>query len=117
MIPALVDLLAIYHQNGNMAQMEVIARSLLAAIPDDLVGLQFLGLALYRRGREAEALLLFRRAVAMEPALLASADSPANQTAALATYREATRPGAPLSGAWKQLKQLLVEKKINPRLD
>lgn len=43
---ALIDLLAIFYQNGNLERMEVIARSMLAAVPNDMVALQFLALSL-----------------------------------------------------------------------
>ncbi len=46
MITALIDLMGACHQAGNLSQMEAIARSILAAIPEDMVALQFLGLAL-----------------------------------------------------------------------
>ena len=68
MISAMVDLLAGCYQAGNLDQMEAIARSLLAAIPEDTVALQFLGLALYLGGRLDDARQVFLRAVAATPA-------------------------------------------------
>ncbi len=46
MILALVDYLGAFYQASNLGQVEAIARTMLAAISDDLVALQFLGLAL-----------------------------------------------------------------------
>ena len=47
MINALFDLLGAFYQSGDLAQAEWIARSILQAIPDDSVSLQFLGLVYY----------------------------------------------------------------------
>lgn len=44
MIDALFDLLGTFYQNGDLVLAECLARSILAAIPDDPVSLQLLGL-------------------------------------------------------------------------
>lgn len=62
--PVLVEYLATFYQTGNLVQMEVIARSLLAAVPNNAVALQFLGLALYQMGRVDDARLTFKRVAA-----------------------------------------------------
>ena len=62
MINALVDLLGNFYQAGDLVHAEGIARSMLSAIPGDLVSLQFLGLVCHRTGRTGEALRLFQRA-------------------------------------------------------
>lgn len=108
MIPALVDLMSTYHQAGNLMQMAAIARSLLLSIPEDVVALQFLGLALYRMGRLEAAREVFSRAVA------AADDQPADrwpttgERAADIVYREATRPSARLADAWQRIAQALL---------
>ena len=107
MIPALIDLLGTYYQAGNPGQMAVIARSMLATIPGDLVALQFLGLALYQLGRRDAAHRVFSKvAHAFEPAT----KQPLVTTLELATainYREATHPGAGLAEAWQRIGQIL----------
>lgn len=62
MINALFDLLGAFYQSGDLAQAEWIARSILRAIPDDSVSLQFLGLVYYRTRRRAQALRFFAAA-------------------------------------------------------
>ena len=107
MIQALIDLLGTYYQAGNPGQMAVIARSMLATIPGDLVALQFLGLALYQLGRRDAAHRVFSKvASSFEPV----AQKPSMTTLELATatnYREATHPGAGLAEAWDRIGQIL----------
>lgn len=108
LIPALVDLLGSYWQAGDLAQVEVVARSLLASIPDDLVALQFLGLVQYRRGHHESALRLFRRAAAAPiPGRVAGAAA-GLETASELAYREATRPGSLLAEGWREIAELLA---------
>ncbi|HMX16347.1 MAG TPA: hypothetical protein PKD29_05800 [Rhodocyclaceae bacterium] len=104
MISAMVDLLAGCYQAGNLDQMEAIARSLLAAIPEDTVALQFLGLALYLGGRLDDARLVFLRAVAPP-----RGQPPATtcEQAREASLRLATRPGSGLAGAWVRIAGIL----------
>ena len=66
MIDALFDLLGTFYQSGNFEQAEWIARSILQAIPDDIVSLQFLGLLYHRTRRRAQAMQVFA-ATASEP--------------------------------------------------
>jgi tetratricopeptide (TPR) repeat protein len=106
---ALVDLLAIFYQSGNLERMEAIARSMLSAVPNDLVALQFLGLALYLRGRTEEAYRLFRRYVR----LAESADSKpvlvtTCELAADASYEAAIRPGSGLARGWHGIAGILT---------
>ncbi len=107
MIPALIDLLGTFYQAGNPAQMAVIARSMLATIPDDLVALQFLGLALYQLGRTDAAHRVFRTAAEkfeVEP----RGNRPTTlELAAVTNYREATRPSAGLAEAWHRIGLIL----------
>lgn len=62
MINALFDLLGTFYQSGEFAQAEWMARSILQAIPDDLVSLQLLGLVYYRTRRRSEAMQAFSAA-------------------------------------------------------
>ena len=107
MITALVEYLTMFYQTGNMAQMEVIARSMLAAIPDDLVALQFLGLALYQSGRVDDA---YRALTKVADRL----DNPIEQnvgtdceSASAASYRAATREQSGLADGWYRIALVL----------
>jgi len=109
---ALIDLLAIFYQNGNLERMEVIARSMLIAVPNDMVALQFLALALYLRGRTDEAYQLFRRYVSLS----AKSSSPQQrqlptscELAANASYQAAIRPGSGLAKGWRGIAQILAK--------
>lgn len=100
----MIDLLADFYQSGNFAQMETIARSLLTAIPDDMVALQFLGLSLYLMGRRDSAHRAFRRAAGHAARTTHTAASTATapgattiEVAAAISYREATKPGTALA--------------------
>lgn len=105
---ALIDLLANFYLNGNLTQMEAIARSMLLAVPNDIVALQFLGLSLYLSGRTEEAYRLFKRYVSQtnnpEPQqeLLTSCELAAN-----ATYQAAIRPGSGLARGWQDISKIL----------
>ncbi len=107
MIPAMVDFLAVYYHAGNLPRMEAIARSMLAAIPDDVVALQFLGLALYLSGRFDDAYRVFRRVATRfgdsSRALLPTTCEPA----ASVSYREATRPDSGLADGWQRIAEIL----------
>ncbi|MFZ2628962.1 MAG: tetratricopeptide repeat protein [Rugosibacter sp.] len=107
MIGALVELLNNSYQSGNLAHVEVIARTLCAAIPDDVVSLQILGLAYLKTGRTADALKLFRKADRKNrhtPDIEPLADGGTQlESAATACYREATRKHAGLGRLWYDL--------------
>ena len=108
MITALVDLLALYYQAGNLEQMEAIARSMLAAMPNDIVALQFLGLTLYLTGRSDDAYRAFKRVAAShgEPSLMTF---PAIcEQAATVSYREATRADSGLADGWERIARILA---------
>jgi tetratricopeptide (TPR) repeat protein len=107
MISALIDYLAVYYQTGNLAQMEAVASTILAAIPDDLVALQFLGLAFYQTGRIDDACQAFKR-------VASSVDRPQEldgasvcEPAGVATFREATRPQSGLADGWFRIAQIM----------
>lgn len=116
MIGALMDLLAGYYVNGNFSRVEAIARSLLVAVPEDRVSLQFLGLAYYRSGRIDQAKRVFERVVNRRKKLLVrmpwhSHRLATGEVAAAATvcYTEATRPSAELAKTWFDLGVALDE--------
>jgi tetratricopeptide (TPR) repeat protein len=108
MISALVEYLAIFYQAGDLAQVEVIARSMLAAIPDDIVALQFLGLALYQLGRTDQAYRLFKR-VALRQDRRDVADPTVCEHASDASYREATQAYSGLAEGWSRIAVVLTK--------
>ncbi len=116
MIRALVDLLGNHYHAGNLHHVEAIARSILAAIPDDCVSLQFLGLIHYRNGRVAEAIRTFdkvrHRASRRSETELRLGEgylSRGDYAAAAKCYREATRLNPHLAEAWRDLGVALGE--------
>jgi Tfp pilus assembly protein PilF len=115
MIGALVELLNNSYQSGNLAHVEVIARTLCAAIPDDVVALQILGLAYLKTGRTADALKLFRKADRKNHHTSGSgplADGDAQlESAATACYREATRKHVGFGRLWYDLGMALLSLK------
>jgi len=107
MISLLVEYLSMFYQTGDAAQLEVIARSLLAAIPDDLVALQFLGMALYQMGRVDDAYQAFKRVATKQDQAVRADDSPVCEPASLVSYREATQVHSGLADAWYQIAHIL----------
>lgn len=107
MITAFIDFLAQFYQTGNLAQMEVIARSMLAAIPDDLVALQFLGLALYQTGRFDEAYRALKRAADIQDLSELRKVSPEFGSVGTVVQREATRAYSGLADGWSRIAQIL----------
>lgn len=109
MITALIDLMGSYHQAGNLVQMAAIARSLLASVPNDVVALQFLGLAWYQMGRQESAREVFSRVAARLEGVPSPDRWPTTGELAEATvYREATRPASGLGEAWQRIAQALL---------
>lgn len=103
MITALIDLMGAYHQAGNLSQMEAIARSILAAIPEDMVALQFLGLALYEMGRIDAARQVFARVAAGSRRRRSSKLVTTGELASVTIYQEAARPRSGLGEAWQRI--------------
>lgn len=103
MIPALVEHLATFYQTGNLAQVEVIARSMLAAVPKDVVALQFLGLALYQMGRVDDARRAFKRVAAMLDQQQEWDGRTVCEPAHVAIFRAATRAGSGLADGWYRI--------------
>ncbi|HMW55074.1 MAG TPA: tetratricopeptide repeat protein [Accumulibacter sp.] len=106
MIDALFDLLGTFYQSGNFEQAEWIARSILQAIPDDIVSLQFLGLLYHRTRRRAQAMQVFA-ATASEPPQSDAPDLDDLQASAQCRRAASTR-GSTLAGAWYDLGRLLL---------
>jgi hypothetical protein len=104
MITALLDLTAVYFQSGNPAQMATICRAILASIPNDIVALHFLGLALYQMGRLDAARRVFSQACAV-PMRRRKTDrwKTTGEMAATTLLREASTPAAGLGQVWRHV--------------
>lgn len=103
MITALIDLMGTYYQAGNLPRMVVIARSILASIPEDVVALQFLGLALYQMGRIEAARQVFGRVCARGSKPQANDLVTTGESAATTILRVARAPASGLSDAWQHI--------------
>jgi len=103
MIDALFDLFGTFHQRGDLAQAEAIARSIRQAIPDDCVSLQFLGLTWYRTGRRDEAIKAFKAAAACHHERGGSVHVDRRLHAATQCLRAARGNGPTLPGVWYDL--------------
>ena len=112
MISTLVELLGNFYANNDFTNFEAVSRGLLAAIPNDTVSLQFLGLVYYRTGRINDAIRLFDKVVPTlkNPAEKPRVDSPVDGDSAVAEcYQEATRQSHDLAQAWYDLGLALVD--------
>ena len=109
MISLLVEYLSIFYQAGDTVQLEVIARSLLAAIPDDLVALQFLGMALYQMGRVDDAYQAFKQVATKQDQAVALSRASDCESSSDVSYREATSVHSGLADAWHQIAQILIK--------
>lgn len=107
MITALIDLMGAYYQAGNLPQMAAIARSLLAAVPNDLVALQFLGLALLRMGRIEAARQIFATVAGRLGQTPMARWLTTGELATATIYREAISPASGLAEAWLQIAHAL----------
>ena len=105
MIPALIDFLATYHQRGDAAGVASVGQTLLQVIPDDLVALQFLALALLWLGHKDRALGLFRKAAAIAARVPDALPSLICKRASSITLAESLRPE--LAGGWQQIASAL----------
>ncbi len=119
MISALMDLLGNFYRTGQLKRVEAIAASILTAIPDDIVSLQFLGLVYHRTGRTREARRLFQQAAdklgrfrSLDCDTEACDRSRCPYAAADACYREAQSPN--LAEAWFELGLALSESGQQP---
>jgi len=115
MIGALVDLLGNYYVSKDYSNVEAIARGILAAVPEDQVSLQFLGLAYYRTGRTEDAIGIFDQVARQRKAEDEIEWKPGDaylqhdDYAAAACYQEATRHNPDLALAWYDLGTALHE--------
>lgn len=103
MINALFDLLGAFYQSGDLVQAEGMARSILLAIPDDIVSLQFLGLVYYRTRRRAQALAAFSAADRAAGGHSPAAGTGDDLSAANQCLPAASDHGSTLAGAWYDL--------------
>ena len=103
MIPVLVEYLATFYQTGNLVQLEVTARSLLAAVPNNVVALQFLGLALYQMGRVDDARLTFKRVAATPDQQEQGDGRGVCEPAHVTVFRAATRAHSGLADGWYRI--------------
>ena len=105
MINALLELLSNSYHCGDLAQMEVIASTLLHAIPDDIVSMQFLGLVYYRKGKLDSAINLFSRARGEKQSshVDMKRTTEGHKIAAAACYFEATLPSTQLADGWYEV--------------
>jgi tetratricopeptide (TPR) repeat protein len=115
MIDALFDLFGTFHQRGDLAQAEAIARSIRQAIPDDCVSLQFLGLAFYRTGRREQAIKAFKAAAACAHDRGGRAHADNTLYAATQCLRAARGHGLALSGVWYDLGLVLFRLRRYPQ--
>lgn len=106
MIPALIDFLVTYHQRGDADGVANVAQTLLQVIPDDLVALQFLALALLWLGHKDRALVLFQKA-AVIAARVPEIPSLICKRASSITLAESLRPE--LAGGWQQIASALEQ--------
>jgi tetratricopeptide (TPR) repeat protein len=109
MIYALIDHLAMYYQAGNLPQMVAYARNILSAIPEDIVALQFLGLALYQMGRHDDARRTFQQVAAKLEQPERRDDTPLCEPAHHAMFRAATRAHSGLADGWYRIGQLMTK--------
>jgi len=117
MISTLVDLLGNFYANNDFTHVETIARTLHASVPDDLVSLQFLGLAYYRSGRVDEAVSIFDKVLRRRKTLAgidsqeATNEIAGDDSCAAVCYQEATKRNPWLAKAWYDLGAILLKLK------
>jgi tetratricopeptide (TPR) repeat protein len=109
-IGAMFDILGHFYNVGDFARMAIIARNTLASVPDDVVSMQFLGLAYLRTGNEQSAVSLFHRAAdVMQEQLVrrrhgSSSFEPRGEfSAATRCLAEAAQPNPVLADIWKDV--------------
>jgi len=96
-----------YYQAGNLPQMAAIARSLLVSIPDDVVALQFLGLALFQMGRVEAARQIFAKVAGKLGDTPMAKWLTTGELATVTVYREAVSPASGLGDAWQHIAHAL----------
>ena len=110
MINALFDLLGMFYQNGDLAQAEWMARSIMQAIPDDVVSLQFLGLVYYRTERRDQAEQVFSAADGNAPV-----HTDGSLQASAQCLQAASGHGSALASAWYDLGLVLFRLRRYPQ--
>jgi tetratricopeptide (TPR) repeat protein len=100
MIDALFDLFGTFYQRGDLRRAESIARSIMQAIPDDVVSLQLLGLVYCRTGRRREAVQAFDAADSRAHENGAAVGVDRSLQASAQCLRAASSQGSALAGAW-----------------
>ncbi|MCM8594958.1 tetratricopeptide repeat protein [Accumulibacter sp.] len=113
MIDALFDLLGTFYRNGDLVLAECLARSILAAIPDDPVSLQLLGLVYYRTRRRRQAVEAFAAADLDDRLFGQTVGTPAGglpQASSQCLAAASTR-GSPLAVAWYDLGLVLFRER------
>jgi tetratricopeptide (TPR) repeat protein len=115
MINALFDLLGAFYQSGDLVQAEWMARSILLAIPDDVVSLQFLGLVYYRTRRRAQALEAFSAADRAADGRSPAAGKGDDLSAAQQCLPAASDHGSTLAGAWYDLGLVFCRLRRHPQ--
>lgn len=115
MISALVEMLGNFYVNNDLANVEMIARSIQSAVPGDQVSLLVLGLTYYKTGRASKALDAFdevnsrRRSSCSNLPKSEEPCLPESESAAVACYEEATRRSPRLARLWCDLGAALLE--------
>lgn len=109
MISALIEFLAAYYQQGNVTGVMMVARNILDVIPDDIVAIQFLALALLQLGRREAAITLFHKAAGILNRKPLETKTSVCELASSTSYREATRPDTGLGEGWQRLGIVLHE--------
>ena len=115
MISTLVEMLGNFYANNDLANVEMLARSIHSVVPGDQVSLLFLGLAYYKTGRARQALATFdkvhpeRRLKAQNSLKNDGTSLAGSDSAAVACYEEATRRSPLLSRLWCDLGAALLE--------
>ncbi|MEF8700594.1 MAG: tetratricopeptide repeat protein [Candidatus Accumulibacter sp. UW26] len=114
MIDTLFGLFGTFYQRGNLLQAEQLARSILQAVPDDLVSLQFLGLLYYRTRRHEQAVEAFDAAAGSREA---SAEGCVDHSlrASRECVRAAHRQGSVLARVWYDLGVVLFRLRRYPQ--
>ncbi len=115
MINALFDLLGMFYQSGDLVQAEWMARSVLLAIPDDIVSLQLLGLVYYRTKRRSKALQAFSAADENTRDSGGHSDVGGNLQASAQCLQAASGHGSALAGAWYDLGLVLFRLRRYPQ--
>ncbi len=115
MINALFDLLGMFYQSGDFVQAEWMARSVLLAIPDDIVSLQLLGLVYYRTERRSKALQAFSAADENTRNSGGHSDVGGSLQASAQCLQAASGHGSALAGAWYDLGLVLFRLRRYPQ--